>query len=207
LSYSPLPSGVNEADVLLAIKNTGDLLSKRFAFGQYEPADIRSLVAVYTYEALAAGRYDPTRPIGPFVYTNSKNRLINLQRDERRRRDAPCARCHAGDPCGPDGGVCKAYAKWDARQKAKESVGRPLPIDHINDRREPRTREESPVEAQAEANDLEAVIDNHLPVELRGDYLRMRSGQTLPRAQRERVQIAVMDALEAAGLDLEDYGL
>jgi hypothetical protein len=207
MSYSPLPSGVNEAEVLLAIKNTGDLLSKRFAFGQYEPSDIRSLISLYTYEALSAGRYDPTRPIGPFVYTNSKNRLINLHRDERRRVDSPCTRCHAGDPCGPDGQVCKKFEKWDARQKAKESVNRPLPIDHVSDRREPRTRQESPVEASAEANDLESIIDTHLPVELRQDYLMMRSGQILPKVRRERVQIAVMDALEAAGLGLEDYGL
>lgn len=207
MSYCSPASGVPEAEVLAAIKKTGDLLAKKFSFGQYEPDDVRSLIAVYTYEALAGGRYDPSRPIGPFVFTNARNRLLNLHRDERRRSDPPCARCSAGDPCGPDGQVCKVYERWDARQRAKESIGRPLPIELVSDRREPRTNGESPVEAQAEARDLEEVIDSHIPVELRQDYLMMRAGQTLPRVRRERVQEAVLDALEAAGLGLEDYGL
>ena len=58
-----LPSGVCEADVIHAINRTGDLLAKKFAFGQYGVDDIRSLIGLYTVEALAAGRYRPVLSI------------------------------------------------------------------------------------------------------------------------------------------------
>jgi hypothetical protein len=196
---------VTESDFLAAVDKTARLLSRAFSFGCYDPVDIRQEVGVYAVELMKKGKYDHSRPLDAYILSHCRRRLINLRRDKLTRAD-PCPRCHAGDPCGPDGTVCEVYARWAARNRAKAALARPVDLGEVPPDRVPRTGE-SDVEARAEANELERVIDDHLPVELRADYLKLRAGQALPKVRRERVQEVVLDALEAAGLGLEDYGL
>jgi hypothetical protein len=190
-----LPHGKTEAEVLLAIEKAVNILAPSFVFGYFDLDDIKQQGRVYALQALAAGGYDPSRPLENFLYAHIRNRYINLRRDKLRRSDAPCLRCHAGDPCGEDGQTCRRYDDWLARNQAKANILRPLDIEHIADERERRARVASTVCEDAERDELLRRIDEQLPVELRSSYLQMRAGVSIPRARRLVVEAAVKEIL------------
>jgi hypothetical protein len=68
-------------------------------------------------------------------------------------------------------------------------------------------RRESVVESSVIRNELAELIDTHLSVELRPDYLRLLDDETLPTVRRERVQSAVREIFEKAGLDCVGLGV
>src|SRR5262245_57832295 len=145
-----LPPGKTEAEVLAAIDKAVNTLAPTYVFGPYDIDDIKQEGRRHAIEVLAKGVYDPTRPLENFLYTHIKNRLINLKRDKLRRNDAPCRRCHDGDPCGGPGSYCATYREWLARNNAKANLMRPLDLGNIADEREKRTRVNSTAHQDAE---------------------------------------------------------
>jgi DNA-directed RNA polymerase specialized sigma24 family protein len=200
-----LPPGVDEAELLDAIERTGRLLAKHFAFGSYSAEDIKQMIAVFAMEAIRKGSYDTTRSLASFIFAHSRNRLINLRRDSICRADGPCKRCQGGNPCQSDGKTCDKHNVWWERQRKKASVRFPVGIDNVADEKEPRTHSASEVEANAEASELERLIDEHLPIEMRENYLRMRAGENVLPKKRELVRAAILGIFEAAGLTLDDF--
>ena len=205
-SYIP-PSGYSETQVVAAIDKVGRTLAKGYAFGSFAPADIAQEVAVYCAELLAKGKYDPSRPLEGYFMTHARRRLTNLRRDHFRRSDPPCARCDSGNPCGSGQVFCKRYAVWHSRQEAKSALasnadpGTPVANVAL------LPGQSSVVEGAAEAGELEQVIDTHLPVELRQDFLLLKGGEPIPKQRRELVKAAVLAALGRAGLTLADFGM
>jgi DNA-directed RNA polymerase specialized sigma24 family protein len=197
---SPIASGVSDAAVVAAINAVSKKLARAFSFGNYTPQDIAQEVAAYSLELLRKGGYDPSRSLEAYLTTHARNRLCNLRRNLHHRSDSPCPRCAAGTFCC-DPGPCQKHSTWAARNLAKATLGRTAELVA-----EPPDKE-SAVEARAEANELEDVLNTRIPVELRHDYLLLRSGQALPKVRRKRVQEAVLAAMKAAGLGLEDFGL
>lgn len=186
-----IPPGYTEATVLEAIEKAVNILAPSFVFGYLDLDDIKQIGRVFAMELLEKETFDASRPLANYIYRHLRNRYINLRRDKLRRNDPPCARCHSGNPCGPDGETCARYAGWLARNNAKANLMRPLDIQHISDEREKRTRSESTVSDDVERAELLEKIDRALPVELRSSYLQMRDGVALPRAKRQLVLDAI----------------
>jgi hypothetical protein len=195
-----VPEGVTEAEVVAAIEEVSRRLAKQYAFGPYAQDDIKGFVALYSCEALAAGRYDRNRPLANFLYTNARNRLLNLKRDSSHRADTPCKACHAGTPCQPEG-QCEAYRRWWARNSAKASIFFPNSANSAAEiAEENELRPQPSVVGQVEVKELRELIDERLPVELRADYLRMLSGEPVETSVRKRVRAAVLEIMEEAGV-------
>jgi hypothetical protein len=72
----------------------------------------------------------------------------------------------------------------------------------VSPKREPRTAG-SPVETAAEASELERLIDERLPLELRADYLRLKAGSLVVAPRRRQVPEAILDIMDDAGLPLD----
>lgn len=183
-----IPEGSTEDEVLAAIEKAVTILAPSFVFGYYDLEDIKQQARLFGLQAL--DRFDTSRPLANFVYTHIRNRLINLRRDKLRRNDPPCLSCHTGAPCN-SGSYCRRYSLWLNRNNAKASLARPLDIDNVSDERERRTQVAPSAEVDAEINELVALINEHLPVELREDYLRMKDGIAIPRARRAEILDAI----------------
>lgn len=180
-----LPPGFTEGEVLEALEKAVRILAPSFVFGCYDLEDIKQQARLFGLQGLS--KYDPSRPLGGFLYSHIRNRLINFRRDKLRRNDPPCAACHASGGCA-DGTPCGRYAAWLGRQNAKAGVMCPLDISRVP---EDRFQRECSPDQTMEATELADRIDAELPVALRADYLRMRDGVPVPHSRRQAVMEAI----------------
>jgi DNA-directed RNA polymerase specialized sigma24 family protein len=187
-----IPSGHTEASVLAAVDKAAAILAPSFAFGSHNADDVRQQCFVFAAELLAKDRYDASRPLENYVYAHVRNRLINWRRNLYRRADPPCRVCHDGTPCGGEGAQwCERYRAWLGLNQAKANLASPLALDRVSDEWEPGGE----AEEQVELEELLDLIDERLPVDLRGSYLQMRAGVSVPKARRLEVERAVIAIL------------
>lgn len=58
-------------------------------------------------------------------------------------------------------------------------------------------RTPSTIESDAATKELFDLLDWHIPLDLRADFLRMRAGEPVPKVRRERVLQAAREILES----------
>lgn len=168
-----------------AIERVASLLAPSFVFGYHDVEDVKQDCRLMMLELLAKDTYDPSRDLEPYLYTHTRRRLLNKQRDELRRNDPPCRTCHESGSCG-DGFPCKKYGAWARRNNVKANLMQPAALENAP---ESRARESAP--DLAELREARALIDEQLPLELRSYYLRMLAGDPIPKGRRHQVIEAV----------------
>lgn len=167
-----------------AVNQVCVLLCKTFSFGYYDEDDIKQEAFIFGLEAMP--RYDSSRPLENFLYQHIKNRLINFKRDKFHRNDPPCKKCASGDKCN-DGEYCNKYATWRSRNATKRSLMQPHSIDDLS----PLGQSGDGHDAFFSDDEILEKIDMNLSVELRSAYLKMKSGNSVPKARREEVLSAI----------------
>ena len=183
-----LPDGINEEEFLEAVNKACDVLAKSFAFGYFDSDDIRQEAFIFAMEAVV--RYDKSRPLANFLYTHIKNRLINFKRDRFHRNDPPCQLCSAGER-HEDGNHCAKFIAWKKRNSAKQSL---MPPVDLGDRDDVDSICEDLTES-LNKDEIIAKIDMSLPAEIRSAYLRMKCGESVPKAKREMVLKCIREIL------------
>lgn len=187
-----VPPGKTEQEVLSAIENAVRILTPSFVFGYFSLEDIQQEARRMGLEAME--RYDNVRPMENFLYRHIYNRLINFQRDNWKRPEAPCDECHAGSYCdNSDGGQpCKKYRAWVKRNADKAGLMRPMDLDAAPSE---AAHQNAATEEDVARDELLSRIDEDLPVELRSIYLQMRAGVPVPKARRRQVEDAIREIL------------
>lgn len=195
---------MTEAEVLQKIDQAVRLLAHNFVFGYFDLDDIRQEARIFALDALE--RYDPqgyndlgepNRKLENFLFAHIRNRLLNLLRNKYRRNDPPCNLCHQGRHAEhEDRQVCQKYKEWKVRNTAKANLARPLDLSTVADEHERNMHAESDVEDQARVREATGLIDHQLPVDLRADYLRMKSGERLTKNRRLKVEVACREILK-----------
>jgi hypothetical protein len=205
-----LPSNVSEADFLAAVEHIGGILSSKFRFGSHDEDDIRQLVAQFSLEALP--RYDPAKgKLECFLYRHCSNQISNMRRNQTGcRSDPPCRTCyeHAlGNGDGHENGsVCPKFKSWWKRRQTRGRLSYPIALDKVCDENESRMKADGMVEALAENRELMALIDEHLPIEVRGDFLRMMADDKnfTNTSRRKVVREELAAILFLAGVELDN---
>jgi DNA-directed RNA polymerase specialized sigma24 family protein len=195
LTPSNWPGNIPVEVVLAAIDNALRILAPKFTFGIYGLDDIYQEGRVWGIEAMP--RYDPSLPVGNFLYTHIRNRLSNLRRDKLKRNDPPCQVCHRAEgkhTAHEDGQFCARYLSWKKRNERKANLMRPYSMEAEG--WQEKGDGSSPVGEMASLKEVERAIDEELDADLRGIYLQMKAGQPVPRPWREQVEDAVRDILE-----------
>lgn len=185
-----LPTNMSEAEVLATIRKVVNTLAPNFVFGPYDLDDIKQEATLIALQGLEF--YDSRRPLENFLMVRVRRRLINFRRDKLHRNDPPCRTCAAGGFCtgAQPRAHCAAFAAWLKRNTAKSRLMCPT---HFDSHQDDCLRQDSTVVDDAHLREVLRAIDAHLPVELRGDYLRMREGAPVSAAQRARVREAVRE--------------
>lgn len=186
------PHDLTEEQVMTAMNKAVALLAQTFSFGYFDSDDIRQEAYIFGLEALS--RYDPSRPLENFLYSHIKNRLINFKRDKYHRTDPPCKIC-AEHGKHPDGSVCTKYAAWKKRNSSKQNLMRPLDIQNLSDENEKSVRQSHNIIDEATLTEARNLIDDHLSIELRSIYLRIRAGESVPKAKRVKLENALRDLI------------
>lgn len=190
------------AETLKTIQTVISRLANKYRFGYHSVEDLKQEAFIMAAEGLE--KYDGKRPLENFLYIHVKNRLSNFKRDNYERLDKPCLKCPLNayikceDKCTAynEKEECQLYAKWVIRNQSKKNIMQPV---DIGDSQVLSPSTVSEVEEEVEGTELSKLIDKHLSVEYRSDYLKMKAGHKIPKKRREIVQQAVLNILEENG--------
>jgi hypothetical protein len=180
-----------EAEILRVIQKAARLLSSSNTFGYYSREDITQQGILEGLEAIEDGHYDPERPLENFMHVHIKNRLSNIKRKEWMRVESPCDCCDAFNP--PEE-PCLRWKQWFTRNTNKQNLMRPIDVDSVPEHNMTASND---VLEEVELNELLALIDTQLPLELRSDYLKLRAGVSVPKDRKQRVREAITEILYA----------
>ena len=176
-----VPKGMTKSEVLEIINKICDRYAYKFKFGYFEPDDIRQEAFIIAIDALE--RYDESRPLENFLAVHVKNRLNNFKRDRYYRQHKTI-----GD-------------NTDQLNNSKKFLMDTLDISNIRDEKEANMRLEDTFVDNIANKELLEIIDEHLDVNLRSDYLRIRDGAYVPKPRREQVVKEVIQILRDYGYE------
>lgn len=164
-------------------------LAPLYTFGYYDKDDIAQEAIIIALEVL--DKYDPKKSaLETFLYIHLNNRLKNLRRDRFQRTDYICPQCNnSNDDCE------NCYHRKQAIQ-TKKNLLCPISIDNVRAQSESNLHTENDPHIEAELNELLFLIDLHLPVDLRADYLRMRDGVSISKSRRDFIELKICEIIE-----------
>jgi len=183
-----IPMGMTEEEVTATINKVVNRLGKKYTFAFHDVNDIRQEAWIIAMNAL--DKYDVSRPLENYLAVCLCNRLKNFKRDNYCRKEEPCDICDNKDPC------CKKCQQRDARNQAKKFLMEPIDIYNIRDEHEKNMRLNNSFIDDIEQDELFGIIDIHLPVELREDYLKLKSGVSINKQRREIIQDVIFNIFQ-----------
>ena len=164
-----IPEGKTEQEVIDIIDIVVDRISPRYTFYGYTLDDIKQEAFIICIEAL--NRYDGIRPLENFLSVNLSNRLKTFMRDN--------------------------YFIGSSNENRKKLV-QPAQLDHENslvDHFDPSNE----IYDRMNTQDIINAIDDHMPSNMRMDYLKILNDIYIPRQRRNEV-------LEMISIILEEHG-
>ena len=171
---------MTKSDVLEIINKICDRYAYKFKFGYFEPEDIKQEAFMIAMDALE--KYDASHPLENFLAVAVKNRLNNFKRDKYYRQT---------QMNGDD--------KQEQLNNSKKFLMDTLDIDNIRDEKEKSMRLENDFITHIDNQELLEIIDEHLSVDFRSDYLRIRDGTYVPKPRREQIMEEIMQILKDHG--------
>lgn len=177
-----IPKGMTQSEVLEVVNGICDRYAYKFKFGYYTPDDIRQEAFIIALDALE--RYDESRPLENFLAVHVKNRLNNFKRDRYYRQQKK-----------------KEGDNLDHLNNSKKYLMDTLDIDNIRDEKEKSMSIENDFVDKIANNELLEIIDEHLDVSFRSDYLRVRDGTYVPKPRREQIIEEITQILKDHGYE------
>ena len=164
-----VPKGMTEKEVTETINKICDRYAYKFQFAFYTPEDIRQEAFIIAMEAL--DRYDESRPLENFLAVHVKNRLNNFKRDKYYRQQKED----------------QASKSSEHNNNTKRFLMEPIDINSVRDEQENNMRLDDNFVDNVEQQELFDIVDAHLDVNLRADYLRILHGVYVPKPRREQI--------------------
>lgn len=181
------------------IQKVARAIAPRYTFGYYDKEDIEQECFIEALEAL--DKYDESvGSLENFLYTHLNNRMKNFLRKHYYRRTFTCVHCGGNDP------ACESCERRRWRFAVKKHLMEPIDIDNVNCNMEPNAYEYQNLHEQLELDEIFTIINKHLEVHLRADYLRMLEGLHVPKPKREVIESRIIEILEEYGYEREQTG-
>ncbi len=164
-----LPENMTEEQVLEVINRVINRIAPKYTFYGYTVDDIKQESYIICIKALE--RYDNKRPLENFISINLSNRLKNFVRDNH-------------------------YFSGDSEDRIK--LMQPAQLDHENS----IVDEENPYVTSyedIELRDMTDLINEHLPADIRMDYLKMINDVYITKQKRDDIVSTILDILQEYG--------
>jgi len=197
-----LPHNISEEEFILAINNVTKKLGHKFKFGYHSFDDMKQQATIFALECL--NRYDKSRPLENFLWTHVRNRLFNYKRDNYQRPDKPCLKCEHYDPqlkssinscakfCNKTD--CELYRLWESRNNNKKNLMTPQYIEDNS-----IFSENDNFISNIANKEIVDIIDKNIPTSERENYLKLKNGIKITRAELSKLQIIIMEILKDHG--------
>lgn len=176
------------------MKKVAKAASYKFQFGYFRPEDIEQEAYILCIQALE--KYDGVRPLENFLRVHVKRRLCNLKRDKYERRK-PCFTCPLKayikntDSCTKyqNKDDCSLYSNWVYRNEAKKNLMNTVSWDNTDDTEEKDMHYDDEVLDGMAMRELVQLIDSNIStIEIRKDWIKMKSGIKIPKHKRLKVK-------------------
>lgn len=213
-----IPQGLTEQDVLQTIDAIVNQLSAGFRFGYHDINDMKQQGRLFALEALDKGSFDinfknkggkkdVNKKLYTFLFSHIRYRFINFKRDNFSRNEPPCLSCPFYDPkklksvnqCSAfeDKNECTKWDKWFKLNQAKQNLIKPVDISELNSDGISNTQYSVDMADKLYKNQLKDLVDEHLPANMRSDYLRFIQGCRLPKDKLDKLQNKIMEIVHA----------
>jgi hypothetical protein len=197
-----LPHNISEEEFILAINNVTKKLGHKFKFGYHSFEDMKQQATIFALECLS--RYDRSRPLENFLWTHVRNRLFNYKRDNYQRPDKPCLKCEHHDPhlkvstnnCAKfcNKSDCELYRLWENRNNNKKNLMTPQYIEDNS-----VFSENDNFISNIANKEIIDIIDQNIPTSERENYLKLKNGIKITRAELSKLQIVIMEIVKNHG--------
>jgi hypothetical protein len=161
--------------------------AKKFKFSYHEIDDIEQEGFMIGMEALE--RYDTSRPLENFLAVHIKNRLKNFKRDNFFRYDEELE----------NNITSFKDLKKVQRNNVRKFLLFPIDIDCVKQDRERNMSTSNRFVDDVELKELMTIVDKHLSVDFRKDYLKMRDGVYVSKIRRDEVCGEIRGILDEKG--------
>ncbi len=205
-----LPKGIEEKEFLETLEKATNDAIRNFTVAYYEIADLKQESRLFALEALPHFKVSKGN-LYTFLRTHIHNRLINLKRNISFRPSSPCHQCgnHDLDTSPSELTGCYAYqdrsecikwVKWMRANISKRNLSNPSP----NETFPTEDDGDGVVLDEIYKNELKNLISKNIPMGLRGDYLKMMDGISLPIKRRTKLLEYLKGLLIDISPNLED---
>lgn len=195
-----IPKNMTEKEVLDIFDKVIKKLVYKFKFGRNQISDMYQEAMVYAIEGIE--KYDDIRPLENFIYTHIHNRLYNFKRNNYFRLEKPCEHCPLSAFIAPDGcsafkdrEECTLYAGWLSRNNIRKNLTNVLEYSQISTNEKTMGYSGNQIE-EINSKEILELIDSQLPVSLRKTYLKMLSGERIPKKERIVVEEYIISLLK-----------
>ena len=188
-----IPENYTEDEVLEILQRISNQLSRAFHFGYYDLEDMTQEGILEGIKALPSYKSELSS-LDTFLYNHIRNRFMNMKRNKLERKSPPCIQCVAlHSECEYDDQTdCKKWRGWIERNNSK----RILTESSIMDTYEGVNYEKHDIVESFAIREASNLLDKHMPIGLRADYLRLLDGIHIPRARRIKVYKIASEILQ-----------
>ena len=190
-----IPKGYTESQILDIIEDIGSYFAPFFSFGYYDKNDIKQEVAIFCMEALPRFNTKKHTSVKTYLVNHVRNRLLNLRRDKLIRYQTPCPDCPKWlkrkkmcrkyrDELSVE--ECPRIIKWRKYNESKKSLMKNVDISNDVQRDADDFLQDKPIR-----DEIIAIINNNLPIDLRVDYRKFVDGARLSPRKKATVIAAL----------------
>ena len=172
---------MTEEQVLQTIQKVVQRVAHKYKFAYYDYDDICQEGFLIAMEGL--DRYDGRRPLENFLAVHVSNRLKNFKRDNFCRQET----------ISPSGNY---RSSWENRNNSKRFLMEPLDISNIRDEHESKMSMGDDFVIDIENKEIVNIINRHMDISMRSDYLRMLDGVYVPKPRRIQIIEVVHQIIE-----------
>jgi RNA polymerase sigma factor (sigma-70 family) len=167
-SKMELPDGLTESDFLDSFNRVVKKIAHKYTFTSYETEDIEQEAFLIAIKSLKD--YDASRSLDNFLYVHLSNRLKNFKRDNYYRYEV-----------GPAQRI----------QDSKKALLEPIDINELFHVATKDTTSQS-----AYIVELQAIVDEHLPANMRGDYLKIKNKGKIAKSRKANVIKKIQEIID-----------
>lgn len=152
----------------------------KYKFGYYDVDDMRQEAFIIGWKVLP--KFNGTAPLENFLSVHIRRRLLNFHRDHYYRLD-----------------IKDDMSKRSKHNIAKKNLIDTISIDNVQDEHEDNMFYYVEFVNDIECEEVLKLIDIHLDINLRTDYIKMKDGITIAKSKKDKIYEAIEEILEEHG--------
>ena len=197
-----LPPNISESEFVSIVEKISSTLCKKFRFGYLVEEDIKQECYILAIAALE--KYNGKHPLENYLRVCIKKRLCTFKRDNYQRlyeKKCSCKFCKDKSESHDYKMNCSRYKNWYENNQRKKNIISPIGLQQVNNTNADKLVREDNVEKLVDDGEIFEIIDRKLPVQMRSDYLKMKSGSKISKSREDEILCKIREILNGYGIE------